>query len=115
MRFVFPSRTRVAVRRQPVKFVAVAHTKGCSQRNMNWKQSVYICTLIVLLCGVASLLAVPLDRTEYDALMGVYDNSVPGPLSTSRYPRFGVDDECISTRGFVGDRLSCSDGKVVFL
>ena len=81
---------------------------------MNWKQSVYICALIVLLCGVASLLAVPLNRTEYDALMAVYDKSVP-PLRTSRYPRFGVDDECKSTRDISGDRLSCSNGKVVYL
>ena len=66
-----------------------------------------ICALFVLVCGVASLLAVPLDRVQYDALMAVYDNSVP-PLS-DLYPRFGVDDECS------GSRLSCRNGKVVYL
>ena len=62
----------------------------------------------VLLFCVASLLAVPLNRAEHNALMAVYDKSVP-PLSTSRYPRFGVDDECS------GSRLSCRNGKVVYL
>ena len=64
----------------------------------------------VLLVCVARLLAVPLDRVEYDTLMAVYDQSVP-PLSTIRYPRFEVDDECRD----LNSRLTCSNGKVVSL
>ena len=51
---------------------------------------------------------VPLDTAQYNALVTVYEQSVP-KLSTSSYPRFAANGEC------TGAFVKCAGGKVTLL